>query len=411
MSRASVRTRLALMIAGLFLLAGALLLMTNYVLLNEVIPDPGSFMSTIELSSTEIPDADEAAPTDAAPAEGALPTGETVAFVDGVVTDYRASVIQTILLVSGIALAILGVLAALLGWLLAGRVMRPVQRITATARRLEAERLDRRINLDGPPDELKELADTFDGMLDRLAGSFDSQRRFVANASHELRTPLAVQRTLIEVAMADPTASPELLRLGSHLLHTNERSERLIEGLLVLARSDRGLSNREPVRLDRIVALVVAGAADLAAEAGVTLRSELTPRAVAGDTSLLERLVTNVVHNAIHYNERGGSVLVRVAETPALVITNTGPRVPAEAVSALFEPFRRLDRDRTAHRTGAGLGLSIVRSVARAHDGAADATPNLTGGLRIEVNLPVAALPVAEDTGGRRLELQSHGGD
>jgi signal transduction histidine kinase len=405
MRRASVRTRLALVIGALFLLAGALLLMTNYVLLNEVIPSAEGFVSTVAIE--EIPDG--VAVQEAYPAE-TVPY-DAVDFAGGVVTDYRASVIQTILLVSGIALAILGVLAALLGWLLAGRVMRPVQRITATARRLEAERLDRRINLDGPPDELKELADTFDGMLDRLAGSFDSQRRFVANASHELRTPLAVQRTLIEVAMADPTASPELLRLGSHLLHTNERSERLIEGLLVLARSDRGLSNREPVRLDRIVALVVAGAADLAAEAGVTLRSELTPRAVAGDTSLLERLVTNVVHNAIHYNERGGSVLVRVAETPALVITNTGPRVPAEAVSALFEPFRRLDRDRTAHRTGAGLGLSIVRSVARAHDGAADATPNPTGGLRIEVNLPVAALPVAEDTGGRRLELQSHGGD
>ena len=410
-----MRTRLALMIAGLFLLAGALLLMTNYVLLNEVIPDPDSFVSTIAVA--EAPDGGSYPDSGSAAVETteALPAGDAVSFVGGVVTDYRASVIRTILLVSGIALAVLGVLAALLGWLLAGRVMRPVHRITTTARRLEAERLDRRINLDGPPDELKELADTFDGMLDRLAGSFDSQRRFVANASHELRTPLAVQRTLIEVAMADPTASPELLRLGSHLLHTNERSERLIEGLLVLARSDRGLRNREPVRLDQIVGLVLAGARDLAASAGVTLESQLEPRAVAGDASLLERLVTNVVHNAIHYNERGGTVLVRVAETPALMITNTGPRVPAEEVSGLFEPFRRLDRDRTAHRTGAGLGLSIVRSVAQAHDGRADATANPTGGLRIEVNLPVAAVPPGTptvwDTGGRRFELQSHGGD
>jgi signal transduction histidine kinase len=408
MKRASFRTRLALVIGALFLLAGALLLMTNYVLLNEVIPDPDNFVSAT-VAIEQVPDG-RISVAEAYPAD-TLPPADAVDFAGGVVTDYRASVIQTILLVSGIALAILGVLAAVLGWLLAGRVMRPVHRITTTARRLEAEQLDRRINLDGPPDELKELADTFDGMLDRLAGSFDSQRRFVANASHELRTPLAVQRTLIEVAMADPTASPELLRLGTHLLHTNERSERLIEGLLVLARSDRGLRNREPVRLDRIVALVVASAADLAADAGVTLRSELMPRAVAGDASLLERLVTNVVHNAIHYNERGGTVVVRVAETPALVITNTGPRVPAESVSALFEPFRRLDRDRTAHRTGAGLGLSIVRSVARAHDGAADATPNPGGGLRIEVNLPVAALSVSEDTAGRRFELQSHGGD
>jgi signal transduction histidine kinase len=234
------------------------------------------------------------------------------------------------------------------------------------------------------------LADTFDGMLDRLAVAFDSQRRFVANASHELRTPLAVQRTLVEVAMADPTASPELLRLGQHLLHTNERSERLIEGLLVLARSDRGLVERAPVRLDRIADAVLRAAAGRATEQGVTLHRRLFPRTVIGDPVLLERLVTNLVDNAIHYNTSGGGVLVEVGHRPALVVTNTGPVVPSEEVPGLFEPFRRLHRDRTAGRDGAGLGLSIVRSVVAAHGGSVVAEPNPDGGLRIMVNFPTA---------------------
>jgi signal transduction histidine kinase len=328
-----------------------------------------------------------------------------------VITDYRASTIQTMLIISGIALVLVGAMAALLGWLMADRALRPVKRITATARRLEAGRMDKRINLDGPDDELKELADTFDGMLDRLAGSFDSQRRFVANASHELRTPLAVQRTMIEVAMADPTASPELMRLGSHLLHTNERTERLIEGLLVLARSDRGLGVRDPVRLDHVVAAVVDGARPLADDAGVTITSKLVPRTVPGDPTLLERLVTNLVHNAVHYNTRGGSVTVEVGEHPALVITNTGPQVPLTQVGDLFEPFRRLDRDRTTRRAGAGLGLSIVRSVALAHDGSVAATPNLGGGLRVTVKLPVPLTTVAQDTTGPQVMLTAGGGD
>ena len=269
----------------------------------------------------------------------------------GVVSDYRASALQTMLVISGIALVLVGGMAALLGWLMADRALRPVQRITATARRLEAGRMDKRINLDGPDDELKELADTFDGMLDRLAGSFDSQRRFVANASHELRTPLAVQRTMVEVAMADPTASPELMRLGSHLLHTNERTERLIEGLLLLARSDRGLtagSRSGSTTWSRPSSTVLATWPTSRRDG----RSRLAPRTVAGDPVLLERLVTNLVHNAVHYNERGGEVTVEVGEYPALVVVNTGPDVPADPVTALFEPFRRLDRDRTRGREG-----------------------------------------------------------
>ncbi|MFI7676172.1 sensor histidine kinase [Actinophytocola sp. NPDC049390] len=385
----SVRTRLALTFGGLFLLAGVVLLLLNYVLVSQALPQPASYAQSVVSPPGE--------------------KGMTISYqqVEGSVSGYRESALETVLWISGIALLLVGALAALLGWLMAGRAMRPVERITATARRLEAERLDRRINLDGPHDELKELADTFDGMLDRLAASFDSQRRFVANASHELRTPLAVQRTIVEVAMADPTASPDLMRLGAHLLHTNERTERLIEGLLVLARSDRGLTGRQPVRLDHVVASVLDGVRRLTDEAGVLVASRLAPRVVDGDPVLLERLATNLVHNGVHYNEPGGSLLVEVGEWPALVVTNTGPHVPPETVAGLFEPFRRLDADRTSHRAGAGLGLSIVRSVAHAHDGEVTAVPNPSGGLRVSVKLPFQQVGVSDPP----VALSTHGGD
>lgn len=392
----SVRTRLALTFGGLFLAAGVILLFVNYVLVSQALPQPAAYAENVVASRTS---------------DGGLLVSryqaDPTSVVDGAVTGYRESAIQTVLVISGIALLLVGAMAALLGWLMAGRAMRPVERITATARRLEAERMDRRINLDGPHDELKELADTFDGMLDRLAASFDSQRRFVANASHELRTPLAVQRTIVEVAMADPAASPDLMRLGAHLLHTNERTERLIEGLLLLARSDRGLTTHEPVRLDHVVASVLDGARNLSDDAGVVIASRLAPRVVAGDPVLLERLVTNLVHNGVHYNEPGGSVLVEVGEWPALVVTNTGPHVPLAAVAGLFEPFRRLDADRTSHRSGTGLGLSIVRSVVHAHVGEVSAVPNPGGGLRISVKLPFQQVGVTDP----RVALGAHGGD
>jgi signal transduction histidine kinase len=404
----SVRTRLALTFGGLFLLAGAVLLVVNYALVSQTMPDAVSYSQHV--SGENGGNDGLPPPTDSAEKMGGGAQG-SVTLVQGVVSDYRASALQTVLIISGIALVVVGAMAALLGWLMADRALRPVKRITATARRLEAGQMDKRINHDGPDDELKELADTFDSMLDRLAGSFDSQRRFVANASHELRTPLAVQRTMVEVAMADPTASSDLMRLGSHLLHTNERTERLIEGLLTLARSDRGLTNRDAVRLDHVVASVLDSVRRLADDAGVTLTSQLAHRTVAGDPVLLERLVTNLVHNAIHYNERGGTVTVEVGEFPALVVTNTGPNVPLDQVNGLFEPFRRIDRDRTNHRSGAGLGLSIVRSVAQAHDGTVSAMPNGGGGLRVTVKLPVQATSVAEDTAGPRVTLATHGGD
>jgi signal transduction histidine kinase len=375
----SVRVKLTAWYGALFLLAGLVLVVINYLLVQSTLPDP----ARVALSTVGSADLTYGVPAETVPAAGVA-----MRLVSGSLDEYRDSTLSTLVVGSAIALVATAALAVLFGWLMAGRALRPLHDITSAARRLEAGKLDRRINLEGPPDELKELADTFDGMLDRLAESFDSQKRFVANASHELRTPLAVQRTLVEVAMADPEVTPELRKLGTHLLHTNERSERMIEGLLILARSDRGLTARAPVRLDEVVAAVVRATAAQAASAGVKVETRLRPRVVAGDPVLLERLVTNLVVNAITYNASGGWVYVEVRGDPALEVRNSGPVVPPGAVPTLFEPFRRVGSERTGDTRNAGLGLSIVRSVAQAHGGYADAQPGRRGGLTVTVHLP-----------------------
>ncbi len=381
MTGLSVRTKLTAWYGGLFLLAGVVLVVINYLLVQSTLPDPAR-VATRTIDTADV--------TFGVSGQAALPSpGVAIQLLSGSLDTYRSSTLSTLVVGSAIALVATAALAVLFGWLMAGRALRPLHDITTAARRLEAGKLDRRINLEGPPDELKELADTFDGMLDRLAESFDSQKRFVANASHELRTPLAVQRTLIEVAMADPDVPPELKKLGTHLLHTNERSERMIEGLLVLARSDRGLHARAPVRLDEVAASVVRATAAQATAAGVTVETRLRPRTVAGDPVLLERLVTNLVVNAITYNSAAGWVYIEVRGEPALEVRNSGPAVPPEAVPTLFEPFRRLGgAERTGDTRNAGLGLSIVRSVAQAHGGRAEAQPGRRGGLAVTVRLP-----------------------
>ncbi|SEP28076.1 sensor histidine kinase [Amycolatopsis saalfeldensis] len=384
--RLSVRNRLTAMYGGLFLLAGLVLLLINYALVNGSLPDAAQFATTA-VQGTRAEGLSYPV-TPAIPVERTPSSLKIVAATQTALTDYRSATLSTLLVGSAVALLIAAALAVFFGWVMASRTLRPLHTITSTARKLEAGRLDRRINLDGPEDELKELADTFDGMLDRLGESFDSQKRFVANASHELRTPLAVQRTLIEVALADPEAGPGLRKLGEHLLLTNERSERMIEGLLVLARSDRGLPSRSPVRLDKVVRTVLTATAAQAEEAGIVVEPNLRARTVAGDPVLLERLVTNLVVNAITYNTRGGWVHVEISGDPALTVRNSGPVVPADAAATVFEPFRRLSTERTGNSRNAGLGLSIVRSVALAHDGEAAARPGPRGGLVVEIRLP-----------------------
>ncbi|GAA3790383.1 ATP-binding protein [Sphaerisporangium flaviroseum] len=289
--------------------------------------------------------------------------------------------ISIITLVVGVVLIGVSICA---GWWLAGRTLRPLGRITGTARRLSVTNLHERIALKGPKDELKELADTFDAMLDRLERAVTAQSRFVANASHELRTPLAIQRAAIQIGLADPTPD-RIERFRAELLEANRRTERLIDGLLVLARSDHGLDEVEAVRFDRVAADVVAGFPR------VTLRSR--PTTVVGDPVLLTQLVTNLVENGVRHNVPDGSVEVRVTPDDGLVVSNTGPEVPADRIPELFEPFRRMAPDRTRSANGSGLGLSIVASIARAHAMTVTARPNPGGGLTVHCRLSNAAGP------------------
>ncbi|MBC6458619.1 HAMP domain-containing histidine kinase [Actinomadura sp. HBU206391] len=289
--------------------------------------------------------------------------------------------------VTWIAVVVLAVIAVAVGWWLAGRVLRPLQVITATARRLSLSNLDERIALAGPLDELKELADTFDAMLERLERAAVGQRQFVANASHELRTPLAIQRAAIEIGLENPSLD-RIPETREQLLQANLRTEKLIEGLLMLAQGERGLDHREPVQLERIIVEITDQHRDLADSGGVALEVELEPVTVSADPVLLARLAGNLVHNAIKHNHRGGRVLIRTSPDVGLTVRNTGPGVPAHRVPELFEPFRRLHAPRTGTSDGVGLGLSIVAAIADAHDAKVSAAPNTDGGLTVSVSVP-----------------------
>ena len=268
--------------------------------------------------------------------------------------------------------------------------LRPIRELAPVIANVGPQNLGHRLRLGPGRSELAELGHAIDEMMDRIAVGYEAQRRFAADASHELRTPLAVQRTLIEVGMAGTLTDDQLTLLTAQLLDTNVRNERLIEGLLVLAGSDRGLLSRTPLRLDRIAATVLDAHRTRAAEAGVTITSRLEPRVVLGEQVLLERLITNLVQNAIKYNRSDGAIDVQIGDDPALVIVNTGDDVPPEEVSALFEPFRRRSGTRIDHSGGAGLGLSIARSITHAHDGIIAASSTGHDGLRVQVSFPPA---------------------
>ncbi|GAA2795352.1 sensor histidine kinase [Crossiella cryophila] len=309
---------------------------------------------------------------------------------------FRSAILDSLLFQGVIAFAVVGTVTMLLVWLLGARALRPLRRITDTARRVADRSLHERIALDGPRDEIKELADTFDTMLDRLDRSFDGQRRFVANASHELRTPLTMQRTLVEVAMRRKDAPPELRKLGGSLLEINDRHERLIEGLLTLAHSENEQLTVQPLDLADLAARVIEAAGTEAAAAGVTITADLTAAPVHGDPALLERAVQNLVENGIRHNlAEGGWVHVHSGPPGTISVTNSGVVITAEDLPRLFEPFRRLGDDRIGSRRGSGLGLSIVRSVANAHGGQVTAEPRPDGGLTVSLTLP-ARIPQPE---------------
>ncbi|MFI5494978.1 sensor histidine kinase [Actinoplanes sp. NPDC051859] len=281
------------------------------------------------------------------------------------------------------------ILLLLIGWALAPWALRPVRDLVPVIAQVGPQNLGFRVGHPGRGrDELSALSVELDTMMDRIAAGYEGQRRFAANASHELRTPLAVQRTLIEVGLSRVMNADQLALVTAQLLETNERNERLIEGLLVLTEVEQGLAGSSPQQLDKIAGGVVEAHLEQAARAQVVITSSLAPRIVPGEEVLLERLITNLVQNAIKYNRPGGTIHVRTGGTPALTVVNTGVPVPADAVAGLFEPFKRLGSDRIDHSGGAGLGLAIARSIVHAHEGTITAVPGEDGGLRVEVRLP-----------------------
>ena len=292
-----------------------------------------------------------------------------------------------------VALVVMTLISAVIGWVLAGRALAPLRKIIATAQRVSGENLGERIALRGPADELRELADTFDRMLTRLDGTFASQRHFVANASHELRTPLAIMRTEVDVALADPEASVrELREMGEAVRDTVDRCERLIASLLLLARSEAAAGHAEPVDVAALAADCITDLWARAQEAQIEIRDDLQPAWTTADPGLLERLVGNLIDNGIHHNVPGGYLQVTTrseGDQVELVVANGGAVIAPERVAELAEPFRRLDRS----VRGFGLGLSIVRSIATAHRGTATLTALPTGGLEVRVSVPRGQLP------------------
>jgi signal transduction histidine kinase len=387
--RPTIRIRLTLLYGGMFLIAGILLLSIIYLLAAQAV-HVGNELPFKIMEGSSVKVYSEACPNLAA-ATGSQ--DQFNAALNACLNHQRQKALDDLLSRSLLALLGLSVIAFAFGYAMAGRVLAPLGRITRTARQVAGSDLSRRIELDGPDDELKELSDTFDEMLDRLERAFTAQQRFVANASHELRTPLAINRTLLEVHLSDPGAPPELQQLGKTLLATNERSEQLVEGLLLLARSDNQIVERKPVDIAEVASRAIDQVRAEAEENGVEIRGERGIAVVQGNGVLLERIALNLVQNAVRYNvEEGGwvEVTTEAKEGQAvLVVSNTGPVVPAYEIDNLFEPFRRLRTERTGSDKGVGLGLSIARSVARAHGGRIIAEPREGGGLVMRVTLPV----------------------
>ncbi|MEU3172150.1 HAMP domain-containing sensor histidine kinase [Streptomyces sp. NPDC007000] len=383
--RPTIRIRLTLLYGGMFLIAGILLLSIIYLLAANAL-NVGSDLPFRILSGQVSSDICQLR-------SAQLPADELNSALSACVNEQRQHALDNLLSRSLLALLGLAVIAFAFGYAMAGRVLSPLGRITRTARAVAGSDLSRRIELDGPDDELKELADTFDDMLERLQRAFTAQQRFVGNASHELRTPLAINRTLLEVHLSDPDAPVELQQLGKTLLATNERSEQLVEGLLLLARSDNQIVERKPVDLAEVASQAVDQVHAEAQARGVEIRGDRKPAVVRGNGVLLERIALNLVQNAVRYNvaEQGWVEVTTDVEhgQAVLVVSNTGPVVPAYEVDNLFEPFRRLRTERTGSDKGVGLGLSIVRSVARAHGGHIYAQPREGGGLVMRVTLPI----------------------
>jgi signal transduction histidine kinase len=441
--RRTVRLRLTVLYIGLFLACAAGLLLITYLLVARQLPQTLALRATGaggaasgEVVTGGAGRAGSIVACGPLPGSTALPdAGQLNTCLQQAAAGLRGDTLEQLLIESGIALGIMSVVSVGLGWLMAGRVLRPLRTITATARRISARSLHQRIAMTGPDDELKELGDTFDQLLGRLDASFAAQRQFVANASHELRTPLARQRTLLEVALRDPQASVASLRAAcERALAAGEQQERLIAALLTLARGERGLDTFEAFDLGAVAASALDAQRDDAADHDLAITADLASAGTAGDPRLAERLAANLVDNAIRYNAADGRVEIVTGTRngrPFLAVTNTGPVVPADQLARLFQPFQRLDPARTGPGpagptgtgnggtgnggagnggagnggagnggAGSGLGLAIVSAIAAAHGAELRASAPAAGGLVVEVIFPPRAPDRAGGQGG-----------
>jgi signal transduction histidine kinase len=392
MPRYTIRLRLAVLYGGVFAITGTLLLGLVFLTVRHsshsiVVSAQGAATRGLE---RHVHVTSPGGPLSVTPESLAVgPASAQARQLGAVAVNVANSDLHQLLIGSAFALAIMVVAAMALGWVIAGRVLRPLQVITTAARRLSASNLHERLALEGPNDELRELGDTFDELLARLEASFESQRQFVANASHELRTPLTLERAILEVTLADPAAGVSSLRGAcERVLAIGEQQERMIDALLTLARSERGIERREPVALERVVGEALRERREEIDRRGLRLDAQLESAHMTGDSPLIERLVTNLIDNAIHHNEPHGWITVTTAlDTDEAVVTvaNSGPVIAADEVEPLLRPFHRLGTARVGHGGGHGLGLSIVDAIATAHGGSLSVQPQAEGGLRAEV--------------------------
>jgi signal transduction histidine kinase len=392
--RPTVRARLTLLYTGLFAVCGAIVVAVSYTLVAQL---GAAGQSQQRFLSADVP-ASVAAVCRSAKLtrdQGIIAKCNAALKLQGAQAQ-RDLILSHLLRYSLITLAVVIALAAILGWIFSGRALRPVQLIAAAARAASEHNLSARVALRGPRDELHELAETFDAMLDRLQAAFEGQRRFIANASHELRTPLAVMRTTVDVVLDNPDSTPGDLRgMAADVRAAVDHAEQLIGALLILARNEqRGLTVHEEVDL----ATVAEDVLDTAGLGDRRVHATLEPAVISGDPVLAERLIANLVDNAVRYNAAAGDIWIStrtMAGSSQLTVANTGPAVSPADADRIFQPFQRLS-DRTSH-DGSGLGLAIVASIAAIHGGTATARPRNDGGLSVTVTMPSAGAPAGED--------------
>jgi signal transduction histidine kinase len=380
--RITVRGRLALLYGSVFLASGIALLAITYVLVDDAIRRFAGIPAPPGLKLGRLPPVGHAVrPT---PAESRLLAAQRVA--------QHTVDLHSLLLGSGIALGVMTLASVLLGWLVAGRILRPLRTITNAARHISQDSLGQRLALPGPRDELTELGEVIDGLLERLQAAFEAQRHFVANAAHELRAPLTLERATLQVTLADPGLTLPALRAAcEEVIDNGRQQEQLLEALLTLARSERGLDRQQPLDLAVIANDIARSRTHTAAAAGLHLGLALGPAPVFGDPPLIERLVANLLDNALHYNHAGGSVHLATEDQAGggrLTVTNTGPVVPEDQIARLLEPFQRIAPSRTGQHDGLGLGLSIVQAITKAHRARLLVNAGEGGGLLVEIRFP-----------------------